>query len=61
VNSLPAASIPVNSAARETVFTAGRKSLAAAAAVAEAGISANVLAVFYHDYVLVPAERAGGA
>ena len=31
---------------------------AVAAALAEAGISANVVAAFHHDHVFVPAERA---
>ena len=34
---------------------------AVAAALAEAGISANVVAAFHHDHVFVPAGRAGEA
>ena len=31
---------------------------AVAAALADHGISANVVAAFYHDHIFVPAERA---
>ena len=34
---------------------------AVAAALTDAGISANVVAAFHHDHVFVPAERAGEA